>query len=339
MTIRSIILILISSMLCSCAYFRDKNEKLNTTGYNLAEVQRDLKSLDLSAPYTPTPAVADYLNFYGLNATNAQHFFGTLQSEGQTLAAHVFIPPEPRGTLFMIHGYFDHTGTLAKLISAGLGQHYAIVSWDLPGHGLSSGARTDTGQFNLCAKQFIDLVGRSEGHLPSPMYLIAHSTGCSIYMEYIQNPAPDIFDGVVFLAPLVRHAYWGWGKFGYAISNPFVNKVRRREKKNSTDAVYLAFVKRDPLHSDILSYDYLSDLYAWEKKTRTYSDLPDSLCIIQGDKDKVVNWKYNIPFLQSKFETVDLLIVPGAKHQLANESEIYRKPVFEKIFAYLEEER
>jgi alpha-beta hydrolase superfamily lysophospholipase len=334
---RTILLVLLSSLFCSCVYFRDENVQPDTTGFDQAQVKQDMTELDITKPYTPTPAIRDYFNFYSLNPTNAQHYFGTIESKSEVLAAHVFIPLEPRGTLFLIHGYFDHTGTLARLIAAALEENYAVVSWDLPGHGLSSGDRTDTGQFSLCAEQFIDIVQRSAEHLPQPIHLVAHSTGSSIAIEYMHNPDPDVFSKMVFLAPLVRHAHWGWGKFGYAISNPFVNKVRRREKTNSTDEAYLAFVKKDPLHSAVLSYDYLGDLYAWEKQVRKYPVWPESVCIIQGDKDTVVSWKYNTKFLETKFETTELHLIHGAKHQLVNESDNYRNQVFELIFNYLEQ--
>lgn len=333
---RFVVLIILSGLLSGCSYFRSNSETADTSGYSIDQVKTDMRQIDLNQPYQPSEAAEAYFDFYDLNPTNASHWFGSVESEGYTLAAHAFIPEEPRGTLFLIHGYFDHTGTLSKLIKESLQQGYAIVAWDLPGHGLSSGDRTDTGRFSLCAEQFFDIVERSGKQLPQPMYIIAHSTGCSIALEYLQGPDPNIFKGIVFMAPLIRHTCWAWGKFEYAISNPFTNKVRRRDKKNSNNKAYLAFVKRDPLHSSILSYDYLGDLYRWEKKIRKAPVWPGSICLIQGEQDSVVKWKYNIPFLKTKVDDLDIHIIPGARHQLANETETYRTLTFDLIFQYLD---
>ena len=214
MIYRCFTLMLACVLLSGCTYFRGKSDQPDRQSYLLEQLKEDMAPLDLSKSYEPTQAIQDYFNFYDLNPTNVQHWFGTVESEGETLAAHVFMPPEPRGTLFLIHGYFDHTGTLAKLITEGIRQGYAVATWDLPGHGLSTGDRTDTGQFNLCAEQFFDIVERSAPYLPQPIHLIAHSTGSSIAIEYLHNPDPNVFDRIVFMAPLIRHAYWGWGKLG-----------------------------------------------------------------------------------------------------------------------------
>ena len=325
-----------SILLTGCAYFRSASDKVDTTSFDLARVKAEMKPLNLSESYQSTAAITDYFIFYDLNPTNAQHFFGTQESKGHTLAAHVFLPANPRGTLFLLHGYFDHVGTLSKLIAEGLAQGYAIVAWDLPGHGLSSGDRTDTGSFDLCAEQFIDIVKRVEDHLPQPFHLIAHSTGCSIVIEYLYNSETNAFEQVVFLSPLIKHKHWGWAKFGYAIARPFTKSIRRRDKKNSSDDAYLTFVKRDPLHSSELSFEYLKDLYQWEKQIQNYPVWPGSIAIVQGDQDSIVDWTHSIEFLQEKIQHTDVFIISGAKHQLANESEVLRTQAFDMIFKYLD---
>ena len=57
--------------------------------------------------------------------------------------------------------------------------------------------------------------------------------------------------------------------------------------------------------------------------------------LFNGDQDDIVDWEYNIKFLQAKIQKVDLFIIPGARHQLANESEELRALAFELIFDYL----
>lgn len=337
MIVRSIMLMASMSLTTGCAYFRDKDEIPETTAFSVQQVKQDMAPLNTAEPYTPTPAITDYFDYYNLSPTNADHYFGTVESEGYILAAHAFVPDKPKGTLILLHGYFDHTATLVNLIHEGISKGYCVAVWDLPGHGLSTGERTDTDGFDLCAQQLLDLISRLSPAAPQPMYLIGHSTGCSIAMEYMMNSTNHEIDGYVFLAPLVRHAHWGWAKFGYGLSKPFTSKVRRRDKKNSSDEAYLAFVKKDPLHHGELSFEYLEELYAWEHRVQDDPVWPGEVLIIQGDKDDIVDWKYNLEFLESKITHTDIHIIPGARHQLANEIPSLRQPVFDLIFQYLEE--
>ncbi len=328
-------LLFMSILLIGCSSFRSHSEQPYTSGFNLEQVMEDLRPLNLDQAFVPTEAIADYFRFYDLNPTGAQHFFGTAVSEGQTLVVHIFLPPEPRGTLYLMHGFLDHTGTLSKLIKAGLEHQYAVVSWDLPGHGLSSGARTDIGEFELSARQLSDIIGRSENHLPKPFHLIAHSTGCSISLEYIYHSPTRKFDGIVFLAPLIHHQHMGWGRFGYTIAKPFTSSFRRVDTISSSDQEYLDFVKSDPLQSSSLSLAYLGDLYRWVDEAKTYPAWPGSMLVIQGDQDDIVDWEYNLEFLSEKITYSEIRIIPGANHQLANEREDLRNEVFRMIFAYL----
>ena len=50
-----------------------------------------------------------------------------------------------RGTVLICHGYFDYVGLYRHLIAHVLELGYAVLAYDLPGHGLSSGPRGDPG--------------------------------------------------------------------------------------------------------------------------------------------------------------------------------------------------
>ena len=335
MTRLKIITILMLGSLFGCHYFRDASEKPDTHAFNLAQVQKELRPLKLNTPYKPTKEIKRYFQFYHLDPPQVTHYFGTVVSENHTLVAHLFIPENPKGTLFLLHGYFDHSGTYSKLIHQALSNHYAVVSWDLPGHGLSSGERTDLGDFKLCAEQVVDLVQRTKNKLPAPFYLIAHSTGCSIAMEYMNNAPSQQFEKIIFLAPLVHHQYWACSKVGYFLAKPFIHTLRRVDKKNSSDPDYLAFVKKDPLHSSTLSLEFLDDLFRWEKQIQNAPIWPGSVLIIQGDADAVIDWKYNLKFLRKKIQHPEIHLIHGARHQLCNENAQLRDQVFKLIFADL----
>lgn len=85
-----------------------------------------------------------YLGHYGLAPLLAEHvglYVGYVDARGFRLWTQIWSPPEPVGTAFVVHGYFDHLGLYRHLLERLLERHWRVVLWDLPGHGLSSGAR------------------------------------------------------------------------------------------------------------------------------------------------------------------------------------------------------
>ncbi|HBC18526.1 MAG TPA: alpha/beta hydrolase, partial [Alcanivorax sp.] len=84
-----------------------------------------------------------YVAYYGLNFAerlpDLEHGFGYFEAAGHQLSVHAWRPREPRGTVLVCRGYFDHVGLYRHIIGHVLELGYAVLAYDLPGHGLSSG--------------------------------------------------------------------------------------------------------------------------------------------------------------------------------------------------------
>ena len=302
---------------------------------NVQQIQNDMVGLDLSSAYTPTAAISSYFKFYGMYDLPGQHFFGYFKSQSRRISAHVFIPQMPAGSMFMVHGYLDHAGALHHLIHSAVTRGFAVAVFDLPGHGLSSGERGVIDDINAYVETLEDFVAICEPHLPQPFYLVGHSTGAAIALEYLQRHE-DRFDKIVMLAPLVHHANWRLSKIGVSIASVFGSTLPRKYRENSSDTGYLAFVQNDPLQVQRLSIKFLEALYAWEERIRSETPVAGSVLLIQGSEDEIVDWHYNVAFLREKIQGVTVDIVDGARHQLVNEAEAIREHVFHLIFDYLD---
>lgn len=102
----------------------------------------------LAAAVALSPAEQAYRQFYCFSDTSATHScMGTLQAGGYQIALQAWWPEQPRATLVLLHGYYDHVGLYRHVIEWALGMGFAVLSFDLPGHGLSSGARASIGDF------------------------------------------------------------------------------------------------------------------------------------------------------------------------------------------------
>lgn len=305
------------------------------TALDISRIKADLRPLDLSRDFLLTASMAGYIDFYRLNRDGAKHFFGTFQSGSETIAAHIFLPTDPAGTLFLIHGYLDHSATLNHLIKEGLKRGFAAAVFDLPGHGLSTGERGHINDFSEYARALRDFLACCAADLPGPFHLIAHSTGCSVAYEYLNHFRPDPFAKVVFMAPLVHHSHWRLSTFGWRLARPFVKTLPRKNRRNSSDPDFLNFVKNDPLQNQSLSIAFLAALNAWNRRIIQYDRLSRPVLIIQGSDDTVVDWKYNIDFFKSAISPLDVQLVAGARHQLANESDGLKVNIFNSIFEYI----
>jgi len=58
--------------------------------------------------------------------------------------------------------------------------------------------------------------------------------------------------------------------------------------------------------------------------------------VIQGDMDETVDWRYNLKMIQEKFQDPHIHMLPGARHQLVNEDEGFRRKIFAIIDQYLD---
>lgn len=302
---------------------------------NVDQIKRDLLHLDLSTQYKPTDSIAEYFTLYGINFEKVRHYFGYFESKNERIIAHVFIPQNPIATIFFIHGYLDHSVASKNLIARCLQRNFAVATYDLPGHGLSSGERASIGDFSEYATTLHNFSTKYSEYLPRPFHLIAHSTGCAIAYEFLYHSNNTAFEKVIFLAPLVRNSQWSLSLLGYYLARPFVKTLPRKYRENSSDQEYLTFINNDQLQNKYISMKFLHALHVWNNRINGYDILFKPILIIQGTSDDVVDWRYNLNFFEQKIRKVKIKLIEKGKHQLANEGYPQKQQVYDSIFNYL----
>jgi len=314
----------------------ERSTPSNGNGLNVGAIRMQLPPLDLSQAHSQPEAIGAYRRFYRLDFENIRHYIGRFMSGEMAIAGQVFLPHRPVGTFFLMHGYFDHTGTLRNLIAACLEKGFAVAVFDLPGHGLSSGDRGAIDDFSQYASVLREFINAYAEDLPKPFHLTAHSTGCAGAYEYMNHATTIVFERIVFLAPLVRHAHWRISSIGYHLAKPFADTLPTMNRRNSSDEAFLEFTRNDPLRNSHLSIRFLDALHEWNRSIQHYKIISKPVLVIQGTDDGVVDWKYNVDFLQSKIIGMAVELVDAAKHQLINENQQLRQRVFDRLFEYVE---
>ncbi|MCX5633587.1 MAG: alpha/beta hydrolase [Phycisphaerae bacterium] len=297
-------------------------------------------------------SVEDYLKFYGLDIAAAAHEFvpfksngfdpstvlGTsrLTAGGFELAGHIFKPVNYKATVVILHGYLNHCGLLSKLIRYLLEAGFAVAVFDLPGHGLSSGEPTAIDDFTQYSQSLNDFLNIIRQKLNGPYHIIGHSTGAAVIMDYLLGGGDDCFDRVIFVAPLVRSELWFLIKLGYKAYQSFAKNIFRVFRNVSSDKDFLRFVKyKDPLQSKKVSIKWINAMFKWDKKIANAKTSQRPTLVIQGTKDNIIDWRYNIRFILSKFKNSRIELIENARHELFNESAEIRETVFSQIKDYL----
>jgi len=283
-----------------------------------------------------------YCRYYQIDFSDTlpevEHYLGSFDALGYRMAMHYYLPVSVKGTVFIFHGYFDHVGLYGHLVKHCLEQGLAVVAYDLPGHGLSSGRPTAIQSFedyqvvlNACLNLCVE-------HVKSPFYAIGQSTGGAVLVDHILNRAESsiasefkktTFKKVVLLAPLVRPVGWNSALFMHTIIGPFLSTWKRVFSENSNDPAFIKFLKKhDPLQSRIMSIEWISALRHWIKQIESSPPIDAKVSIIQGQRDMTVDWRHNITIIQQKISEVDVHYLPKGRHHLVNESVEIRSAAF-----------
>jgi alpha-beta hydrolase superfamily lysophospholipase len=311
-------------------------------GFDAARIRATLPPLTLDERRTLPREERDYLAFYGIDfaATlrGVEHWFGAVDHYPHRLAAHVWQPSQPIGTFFVLHGYFDHVGIYRHLIRHLLEARYAVVAFDLPGHGLSTGDPAHIDSFDDYVSAFDRCLCAVDPSRHGRWHVVGQSTGAAIAMEwalangYTKANAP--FGTLTLLAPLVRPANWPTVRFAYYLGRHILRRRVRLFRENSGDPGFLEFLRDlDPLQARTLPMAWINAMVGWMRRfpRHTPSDLQP--LVVQGTGDTTVDWRYNLSVIEQLFDT-EIVMLPRARHHLVHEAPAIRSQVFAALLAH-----
>lgn len=303
------------------------------------ELREQLPPLNLGAAPTTSELIASYCDHYSLKfAADFTHRMGVFESDGFHLVTQYFqVPVERcRGTVFLLHGYYDHAGLYGHLIKYLLDQDLSILIFDLPGHGLSSGEPASIDSFQRYCAAFMSLcqlptvIGLSR-----PWFAIGQSTGSAVVMDaLLHNDLANRvdFEKLVLLCPLVYPAQWGKSRLLYYLASPFLNSVRRGFARNSHDEEFLDFLRhRDALQCRVLPTAWIAAMIDYHNRFQSSPARDFILNVVQGTADGTVDWRKNLPLIETKFKGTRSHLIEGARHHMVNESEAYRRTIFSQV--------
>ena len=299
----------------------------------VARLKTEIDPLNLRIPPVHTPLLRLYFKYYEMPSHAGDHYFGFIQSKKYRIATHLIRPAGAQATVLILHGYFDHSGIMKHLIRNCLKRQLAVVCFDLPGHGLSSGVTANIDDFSEYAEVLDDVIRFCRPFIPGTISAVGHSAGSAVLFEYLyqHQGEANLPARVIMVAPLVRHAYWYVSKAHYYLAKPFLHAYPRPFRTNSSDPQFLAALRNDPLEGNEIPLTWLGALYAWNRKIEDYERFAAQVMVIQGTADAVVDWEFNLNFLKAKLPMVEVITIDGGRHHLLNESKGLRNKVMKAI--------
>ncbi len=309
--------------------------------WNRTQLCQQLREIDFSGAGELSELEKRYCSYYGIDKENGiagvSHRLGFFEALGYRLALHVYSPPRPRGTVFVLHGYFDHVGLYGHLIEHLLADGYAVVAYDQPGHGLSSGDEASIRSFAEYRQILESCIALcTKGELPRPWFAIGQSTGAAVLIEtlFLRRYAPEAspFRHWVLLAPLVRPNGWLGVVLLHSLAGGFVRTWRRRWMDNSGDSEFVRFLKeKDPLQARFVAVEWVSAMRRWVTSIEKNEPLMMPVTIIQGQQDTTVDWRHNVIKLRTLLPRSTVTLLPEGRHHLVNDSQRVRSQVFAGI--------
>jgi alpha-beta hydrolase superfamily lysophospholipase len=134
-----------------------------------------------------------------------EHKEGTFQGAGGLDLYHQSwrAEKETRAVLAIIHGFGEHSGRYANVVNHLTPQGYAVYGFDLRGHGRSPGQRghiNSWDEYREDARAFLHMASKREPN--QPVFMLGHSMGALIALDYLLHDPAGLQGAVISGAPL-----------------------------------------------------------------------------------------------------------------------------------------
>ena len=242
----------------------------------------------------------------------------------------------PKAVIMLVYGHGEHVGRYDHVAAALTEKGYAMLGFDLRGHGKSGGPRGHTPSYEALMDDIAAFSRQTdERYAGLPRFLYGHSMGGNLVINYTLRRRPDLL-GVIATGPWFKLAFeppaiqLTLAKLmnsiapGYSLHSP-VNAANLAHDQEVACAY-----EKDPLVHDLISARLLmvihdSGLWALEHA----AEFPLPLLLMHGAADPITSAQASQEFAQKAGDKVTLKIWDGLYHEIHNE------PEKDQVFAYM----
>jgi len=249
--------------------------------------------------------------------------------DGLDMYARAWAPQGlPKATIMLVHGHGEHIVRYDHVAAALTEKGYAMLGFDLRGHGRSGGPRGHTESYDALMDDIAAFLQQVDERYPGlPRFLYGHSMGGNLVINYALRRKPEL-RGVIATGPWFKLAFDTPGfqltflrlvssvAHGFSLHSPV-------DADNLThDETSARTYEEDPLVHDIISARLLmtihdSGLWALEHA----AEFPLPLLLMHGADDPITSAKASQEFAEKAGDKVTFKLWNGMFHEIHNELE------------------
>jgi len=264
--------------------------------------------------------------------------------DGLSLFGQSWQPEDrPRAVVCLVHGIGEHSGRYVHVADSLIQSGYALISFDLRGHGKSEGPRGHIPSYEAIMQDIYSLLEVSNKKFPqSPFFLYGHSLGGNLVLNYVLRRQSHL-KGVIATAPWLRLAFEPpafkvtLGKVMNKIWPSFSQSSGLDTKALSHDPKVVHAYENDPLVHDHISARMFIGIYQsgqWALEHASEFSLP--LLLMHGGDDKIISVEASREFANKINENCTLKVWDELYHEIHNEPE--KEEVFKFLIDWLDKE-
>lgn len=235
---------------------------------------------------------------------------------------------ESKAVICLVHGLGEHSGRYQHVAQFFIENGYAVLTFDLRGHGKSGGERGHADSFDSFLKDIDLLIQESEQRYPErPRFLYGHSLGGILVLNYTLARQPQI-NGVVATSAGLRTALHeqtlkvAFAKLAGTILPGVTMATGLDAEQISRDPVVVETYVRDPLVHDKATLAMARNTLQaidWTFEHAGQFHLP--LLLIHGTADKIAYAHGSQQFAELVKGDCTLKMWEGLFHETHNEPE------------------
>jgi len=271
--------------------------------------------------------------------------FNWYASDGQKVFGQVWRPEVGtaiRAVICLVHGLGEHSGRYAHMAKFFVGKDYAVVAFDLRGHGNSDGKRGAIPNYDLLLQQVDRGLEECSKRFPGERkFLYGHSLGGNIVTVHTLTRNPRILGSIVSAPWLrlvqevpkskimqARIANYVWG--GYTEKNGLdVNHLSKDPN------VVQAYVDDPLVHNKISARLFLYATTWGEQALVDAHHLGIKMLLMHGTADQMTSHDASAFFAKEAPDFVTFKSWQGLYHELHNEPE--KMQVFNTALNWMED--
>jgi alpha-beta hydrolase superfamily lysophospholipase len=269
--------------------------------------------------------------------------YSWVAKDGKTIFARTWTDHTAvKANILLVHGLGEHSGRYEHMADFYTQEGYAVTSFDLPGHGKSTGKRGSASYDEIVEDIDYSLAQLRKESPDKPLFLFGHSLGGALVLYYVLKKKPTL-SGVISQAPSLAAGYPipGWKQLlaqvmstlypGMTMENGLdrgqLSRDPEIEKQYSADPLV------HPLISARLGWDLLEKGKAMQGEAECFPQLPYLIQV--SSVDQLTDPKATIRFAENMRGNITLKVWEGFYHELHNEPE--KKEVFAYTLNWLDQ--